>query len=67
MTVGELHAEAIKGKHHSLKLLIDYLVQEKKVLQMEDDSEKLNYYLQDRFQVKINQYLGAYDEKNTNH
>lgn len=63
MTVGELYNDAIIYNHYSLELLIRFLVKEKKVLQMEDDSERVTYYLQDRFRVKMNEHLGEFDEK----
>lgn len=60
MRVKDYYIEAIRGRHDSLILLIDYLVHEKKVLNMEDDSEKLTYYLQYRFRNKMNEYLKEY-------
>jgi hypothetical protein len=63
MTVRELYQEAILGKHHSLQLLIDYLVNERKVLEMNDSEEKIHYYLQDRFSKKLNEYLAEYQKK----
>lgn len=61
MTVRDIYHESIEYKHHSLKLMIDYLVNEKKVLKMTDNEEKLTYYLQDKFKKKINEYLTEYE------
>jgi hypothetical protein len=63
MTVRELYFEAIKGKHYSLQLLIEFLVNEKNVIKMTDDTRAIDYYLQERFHNKMNEYLAAYEEK----
>jgi hypothetical protein len=61
--IEELYHEAIKHNHYSLKLLIEYLVNERKILKMTDSEEKLTYYLQDRFANKMNEYLKEYEER----
>lgn len=61
MTVRDIYHECIKHKHHSLKLMIDYLVNERKVLKMTDDEEKLTYYLQEKFAKKMNEYLAEFE------
>ncbi len=63
MTIQEIYDEAIKGNYYSLILLIDFLVKEKKVLELSDSEEKLNYYLQDRFHKKLNEYLAEYEQR----
>lgn len=63
MTVREWYKEAIIGKHYSLQLLIEFLVYEKNSIKFEDDTEKLNFYLQDRFANKMNEYLAEYEEE----
>ncbi len=63
MRVGEYYEEAKRNGYYSLRLIIEFLVFEKKVLQMEDNREKLTYYLQDHFQVKMNEYLKRYEVK----
>lgn len=63
MTIQEQYDEALKYNFRSLIALIEYLVYVRKVLKMTDDSDELNYYLQDRFKVKMNEYLGEYFEK----
>ena len=62
MSILELYLEG-KDEFPSLKLFIDYLVFEKKVVKMTDPIEKLDYYLQDRFHTKMNEYLGEYQSK----
>lgn len=62
-TVSDWYKEA-KGQHYGLTLLIEFLVYEKKVLKMEDATEKLTYFLQDRFSNKMNEYLLDYERKN---
>jgi hypothetical protein len=61
--IRELYAEALIGKHYSLQLLIELLVNEKKVLTMADEEEKLTFYLQDEFANKMNEHLLAYESK----
>lgn len=63
MTIQEQYDEALKYNFRSLIALIEYLVYVRKVLKMTDDSDELNYYLQDRFKVKMNEYLAEYFEK----
>lgn len=62
MTILELYIEG-KDEFPSLKLFIDFLVFEKKVLKLDDPTEKLDYYLQDRFHNKMNEYLAEYKAK----
>jgi hypothetical protein len=61
MTVQEIYNES--SEFPSLKLLIDYLVNEKKVLKMTDNEEKLTYFLQEKFHKKLNEYLSEYEVK----
>jgi hypothetical protein len=63
MTIQEQYDEALKYNFRSLIALIEYLVYVRKVLKMTDDSNELNYYLQDRFKVKMNEYLAEYFER----
>jgi hypothetical protein len=65
--IEELYHETIKHNHYSLKLLIEYLVNERKILKMTDSEDKLTYYLQDRFAVQMNQYLADYEVKRNEH
>lgn len=62
MTVRDLYMEAIIGKHYSLQLVIDYLVNERKVLEMTDPQEKLTYYLQEKFRKKMDEYLVEFEK-----
>jgi hypothetical protein len=62
-TVKEHYEFAIRYNYYSLRLLIEYLVFERKVLKMSDDEDKLKYYLQERFTNKMNQYLSEYEGK----
>jgi hypothetical protein len=63
MTIQEIYQEALTYNYYSLHLVIDYLVIERKVLEMTDSNEKLLYYLQDRFSKKLNEYLADYEKK----
>lgn len=61
MMIQEHYDEAKKHGYKSLALLIEYLVYERKVLDMSDNENKLQYYLQDRFASKMNEYLKEYE------
>ncbi|MGD7007595.1 hypothetical protein [Metabacillus sp. 84] len=61
MKVKDYYQDALTDQHYSMRLLIEYLVHEKKVLTMDDSEEKLSYYLQERFTNKLNQYLSEYE------
>lgn len=63
MNIKELYKES-EG-HESLKLLIRFLVKEKKVLRLEDDVSKLEYYLQPKFKNRMNEHLKQYKESET--
>lgn len=64
MIVQDHYEVAIKNGYKSLVLVIEYLVNERKVLEMTDNEDKLTYYLQDRFKNKMNEYLKEYSERN---
>lgn len=61
MTVYEYLLEAKKHNHPYLVLMIDYLVKEKKILQLTDSEDKLTYYLQEKFAKKMNEYLAEFE------
>ena len=63
ITVGEYYNDAMDNGHDDLSLVINYLVGEKKVLTFDDEGEKLEYYLQDRFKNRMNQLLNEYRER----
>lgn len=63
MTVKETFQEASRNDITSLSSLIMFLVFEKKVLTMEDDAEKLDFYFQKKFHKKMNEHLIAYQAK----
>lgn len=63
MKVKDFYREALDHRYRALKLMIHFLVFEKKVLTMEDDEEKLRYFLQDKFRAKMNQHLIEYSKK----
>jgi len=59
--IQDLYKEAKKYNDYSLVLVIEYLVNERKVLEMTDTQEKLTYYLQDKFHKKMDEYLAEYE------
>jgi hypothetical protein len=63
VTIRETYAESLKEKHIGLQLLIEFLVFEKKVLTLADDSDKLLFYLQEKFTNKMNAHLVAFENK----
>lgn len=63
MIIREVYAETLKEKHYGLQLLIEFLVNEKKVLTLADDEEKLNFYLQEKFTSKMNAHLVEFENK----
>jgi hypothetical protein len=63
MTVQEMYFEAKKHGYYWLYVMIDFLVHEKKVLKMEDNSDKITYYLQDKYAARMNEHLKQFDEK----
>lgn len=60
--IKDLYAQAIINNLSSLVLIIDFLVNEKKVLTLEDGVSKLDHYLQEKFKVKMNEYLNEYNQ-----
>jgi hypothetical protein len=63
MNIRELYASAIDQKEDSLLLLLDFLLHAKKAVKFNDDVKVLEHYYQDRFRVKMNEYLNAHNEK----
>ncbi|MBA2878013.1 hypothetical protein HNR63_001067 [Anoxybacillus kamchatkensis] len=63
MKIRELYEEAIRYEYYSLVLIIDFLVREKKVLSLDDDAEKIDYYFQPKFKRAMYRYLDEYNEK----
>lgn len=63
MTIRELYSEAIQNEYYSLVLIIDFLVREKKVLSLDDDAEKIDYYFQPKFKRAMYRYLDEHNEK----
>ncbi|WNS74261.1 hypothetical protein RRV45_15225 [Bacillus sp. DTU_2020_1000418_1_SI_GHA_SEK_038] len=64
MTVRELYAEALKGKHFSLQLVIEFGVYEKKLFRMEDNSEILHkFFFNPKHRDYVNNHLKEYEVK----
>ena len=63
MRIQDCYNEAKEYGYNSLVLLIDYLVNERKVLKMTSNSAELTYYLQDKFAKRMNEYLADYKER----
>jgi hypothetical protein len=61
MTIRELYSEAIKGKHNSLQLIIEFAVYEKKVLKMEDSSKNLHRFFNPKHRNYVNSHLKEYE------
>ncbi|MCC2931628.1 hypothetical protein ABE197_04650 [Bacillus subtilis] len=63
MTVREWYQAALQYNYYSLILLIEFLVYEKKTIQLEDSEQALNFYMQERFKTKMNTCLLEYQTK----
>lgn len=63
MTVRDIYAWALQENEYSTILLIEFLVQEKKVLKLTDNQENYTYYLQEKFHQKMNEYLKEFESK----
>jgi 16S rRNA U1498 N3-methylase RsmE len=61
MNVQQIYEQARKQSHYSLVLLIEFLLHEKQVLKETDKEDNLTYYLQERFQQKMNNHLLEYE------
>lgn len=57
----DLYMAAILNNHQSLVLLIDFLMNEKKVISLDDDISKLEHYLQEKYTKWMNKYLLEYN------
>lgn len=64
MKIQELYKEA--KEHYSLRLLIEYLVHERKILSMSDGVDKLHHYTQEKYWAKMGEYLRKYEEERGN-
>lgn len=63
MQIREWYLDAVDYNQESLLLLLDFLIYEKKVLTMDDDEEKLQFYFQDRYRNSMNAHLEKYKEQ----
>lgn len=63
MTVEEMLEHAVEQENEDLKVLILFLVYEKKTLSLDDDSDKISFYTQDKFKSRMNDFLSSYKEK----
>ncbi|AOL27392.1 hypothetical protein NRS6186_09330 [Bacillus subtilis] len=63
MKVRDWYREALRHNYYSLILLIEFLVYEKKTINLQDPEQALNFYLQERFKDKMNAYLLAYEQR----
>jgi hypothetical protein len=63
MTVRDLYEVAIEYNCENLILAIEFLTEEKKALKLTDTIDKFTYYFQDKFIVKMNEYLAEYEKR----
>ena len=63
MTIQELYEDAITHDYYWLEITIEFLVKEKQVLKMTDNSERITYFLQDKFSRKMNEHLEKYERE----
>lgn len=63
MIIRDLYNDAVQNDEESLLLLLDFLIFEKQVLAMEDDSSKLDHYFKSNNKERMNQLLSDYRRK----
>ena len=63
MTIKEMYEDAIMYEYYWLEITIEFLVMEKQVLKMEDNADRITYYLQDKFSKKMNEHLEKYERE----
>jgi hypothetical protein len=63
MTVKEMYEDSIMYEYYWLEVTIEFLVMEKQVLKMEDNADRITYYLQDKFSKKMNEHLEKYERE----
>lgn len=63
MTVEETLEWAIDHDKQDLQTLIMFLVYEKKTLSLSDNSDKIDFYTQEKFHNKMNDHLNDYKQK----
>lgn len=62
MTILDMYTEAKKDGIVSAWLLIEYLVFERKAVTFVDGVDKLDYFFEDRFRNKMNEFLEDYKQ-----
>ena len=60
MLVKDYYREAIKHNHPDLRIMIDFLVKEKKVISMEDDESVMDRYFLPKNADRMNKLLKEY-------
>lgn len=63
MSINELLEQAIEKDFIDLQALIMFLVFEKQVLSLQDDTKKLDLYFLEKHQERMNKELNAYKKK----
>lgn len=63
MTIKELFDQSIRNDYTDLQALIMFLVYDKKVLTMEDDSKELDLYFLSKHNERMNKELHSYKQK----
>lgn len=60
-TIREYYFESLKDNHYGMQLLIEFLVNEKKVLHMTDSTKELDRYFLLKHRERMNQLLSEYE------
>jgi hypothetical protein len=63
MNIRGLVLEADLNNHSGLLLLLDFLINEKQVINMSDDTRVLEIYFMPKHKDRLNKLLGEYIEK----
>ena len=63
MRVKDHYLEAIKYNHEPLKMMIEFLVKEKKVISLDDDESAMDLYFKPNNADRMNKLLKEYMQK----
>jgi hypothetical protein len=63
MLVSDLVESAKKENAVGVLVLLSYFIHEKKLLELDSDISKLNFYLDDKFKARVNADVLVYKEK----
>ncbi|KMY49544.1 hypothetical protein [Peribacillus loiseleuriae] len=63
MKIKELYSDAVKYNYHSLILMIEFLIYEKKTVNIDDDVSALDLYFKPNNHARMNHLICEYDRQ----